>query len=267
MSQIINPVLFDGVDLNIVAGVTILRTDPYRPPRRSLSMSVVTRTNKSKVNSGFYVERTITVHVGISRATRALVEQSLDSLMQLVQGLEKPLVFLQSDTLRKYYATLSDAPIGDMSGGSYLELDLVFDCSDRYGYDLAPTLLLSMSGYTSANRSDGLIFAGSAEWQLPMITVTYVTITDGTAKTVTVGNSQTGQQVAVTRTWVPGDVLTVGYVLINNSYEPSVKVNGVETDFVGAIPEWRNGPGYWYYSDTFTARSFNGSITQVRRYV
>lgn len=260
MSQLNYPVLFNTIDLNSVTGVSVLAVDPYKPPQRRLSFSDIVRTNKSKLNSAFYVEKEITVRVGISRSSRALLEQSVDALMTIIQQQEKQLVVVQSGGQRMYYATLGDVLV-ENDGGMFIELELVFTCSDRYGYDLNSTLLLQITGFTSSNRSDGLTFGGSAEWQQPVITLTFTSVTSGTTKSVVVGNSNTGQQVDIERTWTSGDVLVI------DSYNKTVKVNGSEVEFTGAIPEWRNGFGYWYYSDEFTARTLSGSIRNVNRYV
>lgn len=259
MSYINNPVLFNGVNLETIIGLTILMTDPYKPPKRDLLMSKLARSDKSKVSSAFYKEKRIIVRVGVTRATRALLEQSLDSLANLVQAAEKELVLLQGGSQRKYYATLGDTVLLE-SGGSYAEMDLVFECSDPFGYEMGATLLLAISGYTSYYRGDQLNFGGSAMWQVPVITITYTAVSGGDSKSVTIGNQQTGQAITIMRTWAAGDVITV------DAFNRAVQVNGVDVDFTGAIPEWKTGIGYWYYRDTFTSRTFNGSIRCVRRY-
>lgn len=259
MSQIVYAANFNNNDLTLVNGLTVLATDPYTPPKRTVSSGIIARSNKSKVASAFYTERYITVRVNVVRATRALMEQSLDSLMTLLQGIEKILVLNQGANGRKYYATLSDTNIV-AAGGSYLEMDLIFECADRFGYDSAATLLLQVTNFTSSNRSDPLNFGGSAPWQAPVITLTYSVVTGGTSKAVTIGNSNTGQQVVITRTWAAGDVIQI------DSFNKTVKVNGLEVAFVGAIPEWPPGSGYWYYSDTLASRTFSAQILNTNRY-
>lgn len=265
MSKISYPAIFNDVDLTSVPGLTVLRTDPYKPPKRNVSMSNLARTSNSKVNSGFYTERFIAVRIEISRSTRELTEQSLDTLMGILQAKDKALILNQSSTRRKYYATFSDAIIESTTeGGSYLQMDLIFACSDKFGYDLGPTTLLSITTpFTSANRSDALIFNGSAEWQAPVISITYSAITGGTTKSVVIGNGSTGQQVTITRTWTAGDTITINPL----DETAPVRVNNTPVDFSGAILLWNKGIGYWYYNDTFTTRSFTGLITVVNRYV
>lgn len=251
---------FNDTNLDTVPGLTVLATNPYAPPRRKLSIYEIARTDKSKTNSAFYVERNILVRVGISRTTRNFLEQSMDTLMNLLQGLEKELVLPQSGTVRKYYATLSDINTRK-DGGSYIELDLIFACSDRFGYETGYTTALDVTGSTSASRGDAIPFGGSAPWQVPVITIYYSALAGGSAKTVTVGNNITGMQVSITRTWTVGDRIEI------DAFNRTVKVNGTVVAFTGAIPEWAPGLGNWTYTDNFTSRTMNAKITYYKRYV
>lgn len=262
MGKINYSAIFNDIDLTTISGLTVLKTNPYRPTKRNVSVSDLVRSNKSKINSAFYNEKTISVTVEITRNTRALMESSLDSLMALLQPIDKTLVLSQSGGLRKYYCTYEDNIVNeDAEGGSYIELELIFRCSDRFGYDINPSLLLQFSGYTSNYRSDQLTFGGSALWQVPVITLTFSALTSGTTKTVTIGNGNTGQNLVVTRTWVAGDVISV------DAYNRSVTVNNAEVAFTGAIPEFNKGFGYWYFSDTLGSRTVAGRLTCVNRYV
>lgn len=262
MSKINYPAIFNDIDLTVVPGLTVLKTDPYRPAKRNVSLSELIRTDKSKLNSANYNERYITVGVEITRNTRAEMEQSLDRLLSILQPTEKWLVLNQGQTRRKYLCTYADYLVNeDTEGGSFLQIDLIFVCSDRFGYDLSETTLLNFTGYTSANRSDRLTFNGSAKWQCPIIALTFTSITGGTSKTVTVGNGDNGQQISVTRTWSNNDVLVI------DCLNEEVLVNGVVVDHDGAIPKWTVGFGYWNYQDNFTARSLNGNLRCGFRYV
>jgi len=260
MPQIAYPVSFNSNALTDVPGLTILETDPYKPASRTLSIAQLTRTNKAKVNSGFYGKKTIRVRVGITRATRALAETSLDILMGYLQGIEKDLLLQQSGGTRKYTATYTDYNLV-REGGSYFILDLYFETSDHLGYDTAYTLLAQVSGFTSGYKNTTITVEGSADWQAPLITVTISALSGGTDKTVTIGNDRTGQQVSITRTWAAGDVIEV------DALAQSVKVNGTEVAFTGGIPEFAPGVGYLTYSDNFTSRTWSMTAKYYRRWV
>jgi hypothetical protein len=266
MSYLTTPATFNGDSLpDLVPGLTILSFDPYKLPVRDLSISDIVRSNRSVHNSGFYKEKNITLRVGITRATRALLEASIDTLMAILQPLNKPLIIQQSGTSRKYFCSLSDAPV-ENDGGSYIEISLVFTLTDRFGYDITPTNLLDISSaYTSSTRSDRFFVEGSAPTQALIFSLTFGSITSGSGQSVMLGNSNTGQQVTVNRNWLSGDVLliTPAYGIV----EKSVKVNNTEVAFTGAVPEFAKGFQYWNYQDTFQARSFTGSIDYYKRYV
>lgn len=254
------PAMFNGAELTSISGLTILATNPYLMPKRKLTMANLSQSNNAKVSSAFYNEKNILVRVGITRTTRALLEASLDSLWIILDLIEGELIINQGITRRLYYATLSDS-IVSKDGGSYIEMDLIFSCSDRFGYDLASTLLLQVSGATAAVRTDTVTVSGSAPWQVPVITLTYTAITGGTTKKVTIGNSGTRQEVSIVRTWTAGDVVAI------DSFNKTVKVNGAIVDFTGAIPEWAPGTGFLHYSDEFTTRTYSSTTNYVKRYV
>jgi hypothetical protein len=260
MSQTQTTVSYNGIELTSITGLTILATNPYVPAKRKLSRNLLARTNKSKTNSAFYTERELQIKINISRETRDLLEQSIDSLMTILQGLEKDLLVRQAGTTRKYVATYTDAVISN-SGGSYITMDLVFVTSDHFGYDNVTTTNLTVGTYTGGNRQDALTFGGSAPLQQPTITVTFSYVYDATAKDVVIGNANLGMAITINRVWTTLDVLVI------DASAQSVKVNGVEVAFTGAIPEFAVGEGVLTYNDTFTARTVSYVVTYVKRYI
>ena len=253
---------FNNFDIDSLNGVTILSTDPYKMPRRDISMTQLARTNFSRTNSAFYVERVITVKVAIRQNSRALTEQTIDSLMAKLQGINKELIVDQSGGERLYYATLADAPVPE-DIGSYIEMELVFTCTDRFGYATSSQTLFTIPTTTSSSRSDYFDVGGSALTQTPIFTITYTAVSGATSKTVIIGNSETGQEISITRTWANNDVIQIDTSMLT----PSVKVNGTDVDFDGAFPVFEPGQRNWYYNDNFLTRTFTGSIVYTPRYV
>lgn len=125
------------------------------------------------------------------------------------------------------------------------------------------TSALSVSGRTLATYSDNYTFLGSAPIQYPIYTYTLTAVTGGTAKTVLLGNANTGQQISITRTWANSDVLTVD----TTPNAISVKVNGVSVPFTGALPVFAPGAQTLDYSDNFTTRTFTISVVYYQRFV
>ena len=259
-------VRFDGNQLNAIAGLTVLAIDPYKPANRALRINQLARMDKRRVSGAFWDQKQIRVRIGIGRSNRAQAETSLDQLLAITTGQEKELIVPQgvisavTPTTRKYICTLADM-VPREEGGSYLEFDMIFECSDSFGYDTVYTTNLNISGITSSTRGDQIPFDGSAPWQVPVILVTYGTITGGTGKTVTIGNPAIGQNIIISRTWLTGDQLEI------DSFNKTVKVNGMAVDFTGAFPEWAPGLGNWSYSDNLTTRTFAAKMTYYRRFI
>jgi len=256
----INTATFNGIDLASVSGLTILATNPYEPAMRRLMLDDLARSDLAKVSSAFYTKKSIVVQVGITRATRDLVEQSVDSLMTILQATEKYLVIKQSGSTRKYTCTYQSTNM-KIDGGSYVEMQLVFETSDHFGYDINPTLLLQVTGFTSGQSTNAITVGGSAPWQVPVITITMSSVAGSGTRAIIVGNGATGQAVTISRSWTAGDVIVI------NASTQSIKVNGAEVTSSGAIPEFAPGVNYLTYTDNFTARTFSLTAVYNKRYV
>lgn len=251
---------FNGYDLaSTVTGLIIVNTNPYRMPNRDLTIGKIANTDKSVTSAVFFKDKKINIGAVISRDTRELLEASLDQLNLVLQDREKALVFSYGSATRKWTATLSNISLSNVAGG-YAELDIEFQCSDPMGFDVNSTNLFSVSR-SGASSTDTFTVGGTAQWQQPIITLTLTSVTDGSSKIVTIGNSNTGQAISITRTWASGDVLVI------DSQAKTVKVNGAEVAFTGAIPEWNPGAGSIDYSDTFTARIMSLSGIYYKRYM
>lgn len=261
MAYINYPVTFDGNDLaKLVSGLTVLAVNSYLMPKRGITINDLSRSDKSKHTNAFYKSKDITVSIGISRDTRANAEASLDTLFTYIQGLEKQLVINEGGAGRSYTATYSDYVL-KVGGGSYIELDLIFTTTDRFGYGIPFEQLLLASARTLYNYTDTLTFNGNAQAQVPVITITISALSGSTTNIVSLTNPGTTQGITVSRAWTAGDVLQI------DCKNRTVRVNGVDVDFTGAFPEWSPGTGYLNYQDNFLTRTFNISVYYYRRYV
>lgn len=251
--------IFNSNQLTSVTGLSVLKTDPYKQPQRKLSIANLARSNKRRANSAFYTQKQIVVRVGITRSSRDAVEQSIDALNNLLQGVSKELWLQQSGSVRKYYCTLNDVT-PRVDGGAYWEADLIFACDDSFGYDTAYTTIVNKSN-SAASDNDQYNFQGSADFQAPIITVKLTAVTGGTAANMVIGNQQTGQSITINRTWAANDLVEI------DSQNETVKVNGVEVAFTGAFPKFATGLGNLTYSDNFTTRTKTYFAFYYKRWV
>lgn len=250
---------FNGRDLASIEGLTILQIK-MSPAKRNLTMADIARSNQSKALSGFYDKKTLPIRIAITRNSRDLAEQSFDDLMAILQGREGDLLVRQSGVLRRYSATYADF-VQDISGGSYIEGDLIFETSDHFGYSLDKTLLINASGRTLYNYTDNFTIDGSAPTQAPIIKITFSALTGGTTKDVTIGNPASGQFITVNRTWLAGDALVI------DSQNQTITVNDIDVDYSGSWPEWEKGPGYLQTTDGFLTRTMRNYTDYYKRYV
>lgn len=254
--------------LTDVNGLSILSIDPYAPPTRTLGSWILSRADKRKINSSFTTERHIAIQCAISQNSRNLLDAAWDNVMSLIQVVEKTLIIPWGDSPRKRQFTVSlNGYNVDEKGGGYIKFTLDYVCSDNFGYDPALTQLIAVSSRTLYNYTDNFQVQGSAPWQAPVIKITLSAVTAATGATITLKNPATGVAVAVTRTWLAGDLLTV------DCQNKSVQVNGADVDFTGGIPEWQTGIppnftqlGYLNYQDNFGTRTMSNFTYYFRRW-
>lgn len=261
MPHIVYPLTFDNNDLGLlVPGLTVLAVNSYLMPKRKLITNDIIRSDQSKVSTGYYTDKEVVVTVGITQPTRSGAENSLDTLMGYIQGLEKNLVVYEGGQQRRYVATYADSILRH-GGGSYIELDLVFVCSDRFGYSLQYEKLLDATGRTLYNYTDSFTVGGNAPTQVPVIAAFLSALSGSTTNVVSIGNVDTGRFITISRAWTAGDRLVI------DCQNKTVKVNGTDVDFTGAFPEFAPGVGYLNYQDNFSSRTLALSAYYYRRYV
>lgn len=266
MQPTMGPVLFNANNLEtLVSGLQIVALPIVVPPKKTLATNMLAFMNKAKVTQNFFTERKIPITCVIKQNTRVLLDQALDSLWPLINGIEGTLTLVEGNQQRAYTATWSDFNMKTLKGG-YMLFDIIFTTSDMFGYDPTYTLLCDQSGFVASPTNITLgDVGGSADWQVPIFTLYYSALTAGTG-TVTIGNPATGQTVSITRTWAAGDQVEV------DSQNKTVKVNGVLVDFTGAIPEWQpkilvgTGQSKVLVTDSFSTRTLRVRGIYYKRY-
>lgn len=255
-------VAFNSVGIeSLVEGLKILSVDAFRPLERTNTQSRLARSNLSKLLSSYYYNRKIVVRATIGSDTgKPGMEAMMDTLQAALQGQEKVLAVSQAGAIRNYTATLSGITVNEYFGG-YAEIDIVFICSDPFGYDANDTTLLNTArttaSFTAALTASVLgSFAAS-----PVITVTLGTISGGTSKYIQITNPASGKYIKVTSTWANSDVLII------DCLNKTVKVNGTNVDFVGNFPDYDLGAGSMTYEDTLTTRSVTLNVVYKKRYL
>lgn len=259
MQMLTDPVYFNSIDLNLVPGVTWTGFDTFRTPTRDIKNYSLAYENSSVTPSAFYTNKKINLRGVITRSTRDLFDASLDTLRQYIDNREATLKLPQSGAYRQYTATVSNIGISGIAGG-FGEVDIEFLCSDPFGYDTSTTTVLSVSGLTSGNKSYPITVSGTAKQQIK-ITLLINSLTNGTAKTITLSNPIAGTTITIIRDWAALETLVI------DPSTKSVTVSSASVEFTGNLSEWSPGAGFINYTDNFTARNVDITGIYTKRYL
>ena len=249
---------FNNYDLSILPYFFPTSRLPNAMPDIDVQAIKLVRNSGAIVVSSSFGKKVITVFGYILAPTRQAYEQTLDELKWRLSAKQRPLVLVQAGAERIYTATVSSVAEGFIEGGKTF-ITMTFDCNDPFGRD-GNLQDYTEPNFTTTPKSIAHTFVGYADIY-PQFTVTIVAATGSTAKTVNIGNSTTGQQISVTRTWTAGDVLVV------DSDTQKVTVNGVVVDYSGFFPVFAPGTAYAQYSDNFTTRTAGVRVKYPKKYL
>lgn len=240
--------------------IIISDIDYHDASPRDLKAYPIANSPRSKVtNPGLAPSKIITMKGQIMASTISAMDDFEDTFKGYFVGTGKNLDIPHGSGTRRFIATPYPPEVKRPGGLNWANVTLKFFCEYGYGVDTSSTSLATGSGVTTSSASWDITVGGSAEWQYPIITVTIVSGTVMTNKTVSIGNNINGMVCSITRTWSNGDV-----IVINPLGDTPVTVNGSEVEFDGSIPIFAKGAGTVTYADGFTTRSVSYSISQYR---
>lgn len=244
-------------DLNMQAdGVTVTATDVYSAPTNSIQADELAERDGALIVKQQFQKKMFKVEGLIRKSTRLELEQTLDSFKLAMSKKNQGFDVDYAGGIRRYLASVQNNIISSR-GITSVGFSIEFLSPDGMGWDLDSTVLISPTAVTSSNQTVSLNVGGTYKAD-PLVKVTIGAITGGTSKTITLSNAATLRSIAVTRTWVAGDVLEI------DTLKGSVLVNGAAHDFSGQLLSFEPGDGGLGYLDDFTTRTvtINGSYTR-----
>ena len=253
-------ILFDSNDLQ-TANIVTTSIEHSDYPNKIATSYPIAHANASVIPFINYSSKTITIGGMLTTSSIQATDALIDTFKGYFNTNGANLDIAYNGVYRRYLATATDIKITRPGGLSYATFTVTFFCLNPFGKNTTSSSLLSASGRTLSTYSDNISITGTAPLQQPIITLTYTAITGGTSQNVTVGNSNNGQQLTVTRTWSTGDVLTIDVT------QKLATVNGTMVDYSGAFPEFPPGNQTISYSDGFTTRTFNISVVYYAQWL
>lgn len=236
---------FAGNDLSLVPGVDLHNHEFNTLPERDIKINKLARRDKSIITSSEYSQKTIPVYMEVCSGGRADTEDTLTFLKSLVQPQNGLLEVSQGGVDVEYTATMNEFNI--VWEGTTALVTILFLASDSIGKQSDSETLADILAITTTNASLSMVIAGSAT-AYPIITVAINAVTGATNKQITVANGKTGQGITIERTWAANDILII------DSLNMTVTINGGVIDFTGKFPEFPAGSAQITYLDNFTTR-------------
>lgn len=241
---------FDGNDLQ-TANILTADISHANLPAKDAAMFALANSNRSTIPNINYPNKVIRISGKIIGSTIADLDSRLDTFRGYFRGQDKNLDIGYNGSTRRYIATLNSINIDRPGGLQWAEFSIEFVCTQPFGRNTASTSALSATGRTLASYTDSHTFIGTAPYQLPVVTITLTAVTGGNSF-MSFTNSGNGQGITIIdQTFVNGDVVVI------DSENLSVKLNGIEIDFLGAFPEFEVGSQDFSYNDGFTTRTFD----------
>lgn len=253
------PVYFNGVNLYSIAGLRVTGIDTFRYPNRNVQNSALAFADNSVTTSSYFNNKPINIRGVIAVSGRELLDTQVDSLRQAIDGQNKVLKVIVENSYRLFNkCTVKNIALSNQAGG-YIEFDIEFVSAEPYSFNTTTTEVLNISNLTSGDKSYPVTFYGTAT-QVPIITYTLTSFTNGTNKTVTFIDPLNSRSLSVQRTWTAAEVLVI------DNLNQTVKVNGTAVDFTGNFMSFATGANFINYTDDFSTRSVNINVVYTKRY-
>lgn len=249
-------VKFNNNDISQVPGVWLYNYTATDLPERDIKIHKLARRSLSIVTSAEYTQKAIPVLMRVCSGDRQATEATLTQIKGLLQPQNGTLLLEQSGDMFTYTATMNEFNIEWVGSTAYVVI--VFLSSTPIAQAQDTDSLVSFNT-TLSSESAGFTVGGSFIAE-PIITVVVNSVTGGTGS-INIYNASTNQGILVT------GIFTAGSQLEINSNEYTVTLNGANIDFEGLFPTFPPGAQRIGYSDTFTTRNVDVTVTYNVRIV
>lgn len=231
-------------------------------PEMVISLFNVANANKSAIASDpDFPSRTISIAGTIKGSSVVDLAQRVDSFNGYFNGKDKNLDINYAGATRRYIATRNALSVKQKGKKTYAPFTVEFICTEPFGRETTTTNIANQTAYTSALYNIGATIAGSAPFQLPIITYTVNSAT-GSGDYLLISDDNTGQEMLLY-----GLGLATGDELVINSETHEVLLNGEKVDYNGTFLELEPGMASITITDGFSTRNVDIHIEYYKRYL
>lgn len=235
--------------------------EAFSMPSRELVTYKIPRADGEGLNGDYFRGRRIKVSGIIEKTTNALLETELDTFKNKMAASEGNLDLKVNGEVRRIKATVEnpEAMFAKREGYhisftpfemSFLALEPMWHSLDYQTETYEDVALLSYP--------DEVEVTGSYKAQ-PVIIIILQSVTSVTA--IAFDNDTNGDSIEITETFAAGDVLVI------DSEEKSVTLNGTEVDYDGVFPELSVGTNEFDITVTGTAVEYTATVKYRKTYL
>jgi len=237
---------------NPAGGITVVNVRHYGGPTKNQKIFPMANADRSSVSGDpNRPDKVIVVTGQLKASSIALLDALIDTFKGYFIDGEQNLDLDYNGGTRRYIAVAGEPDIQRDKGMTVADFTIIFTCTQPYGQNTTSTSALSQNGRTSHSYTDNHTFVGNAHLQLPVVTIVINSVTDGDGL-LSFKNNTTGQGITVI-----GQTFEAADTLVIDCKNRSVKLNGVEVDYLGAFPGFPKGSQPMKYEDSFTAVNFD----------
>lgn len=230
-------------------------------PEKVMSLYAKAAVNGSVISGINYPSRKITIAGVIKGSTQDDLDSRIDTFKTYFNGQDKNLDIDYAGGTRRYVATANVVSVVRSHISLYASFTIEFVCTNPFGLDTSTTNIINQAANTAATYTATPTIGGSAEYQLPVITITLTAIT-GAGDYIQITNDANDQEILIY-----GAGLVNGDVIVIDCVERTVTLNGDEIDYDGTFLELGLGAQSVTYTDGFTTRTVNIQGVYTKRYL
>jgi hypothetical protein len=242
-----------GINTNVIRHTDI--------PDNVAELYVIANASDSDVPSEESVSRKIVLGGTIHGSSQADLDSRIDTFKGYFAIRKKNLDITYGASGRRYVMLkVSGASIERSNNALYATFQYELTCKP-FGTDLTATNIINQLNRTTASYTASPTIAGNVLYQLPVFTITLDAKT-GSGDFIQISNNLNNQQIIVM-----GQGLVAGDVLVIDSVNRLVTVNGNEVDYHGTFIELTLGANSITYSDGYDTRTVDIVGEYYKRYL
>lgn len=251
--QTFNPVTRVGINTNVIKHTDV--------PEAVAELYIIANANDSDVPNEDYPSRRIVLGGTIHGSSQADLDSRIDTFKGYFAIRKKNLDITYGSSTRRYVVLKANSVgIDRMDKALFATFSIELICKP-FGTDITATSIMAQTNFTSASHTATVTIAGTAPYQLPVFTITIDALT-GAGDYLQVSNDNNNQQILLY-----GVGLVAGDVVVIDSVNRIVTVNGNEADYSGTFLELQPGSNSITYTDGFTTRQVDIVGEYYKRYL